>query len=124
VPTPESAGGNKGTAMKRWLLGLALAAVCTTALAAELRITNESLWDIHRIYLSSADDPNWGPDQLEEDILESGGTLRLHGVACDTYDIKLIDEDGDVCEMRGVKLCGDKVWTITNDSLLSCQNET
>lgn len=110
--------------MKRWLLGLALAAVCTTALAAELRINNQSLWDIHRIYLSSSDDPNWGPDQLEDDILQSGGTLRLHGVSCDNYDIKLIDEDGDVCELRGVKLCGDQEWTITNDALLGCQNDT
>ena len=108
--------------MKRWLIAAALAAVCTTATAAELRIRNQSLWDIHYIYLSSSDDPNWGPDQLESDILEAGGTLRLHGVACGNYDIKLIDEDSDVCEIRDVRLCGDKVWTITSEALLECQN--
>src|SRR5690606_12332055 len=97
-PRNRPAARNRGTSMKRWLIAAALLAVCSTALAAELRIRNQSLWDIHYIYLSSTNDTNWGPDQLEDDILEAGGTLRLHGVACGNYDIKLIDEDSDVCE--------------------------
>ena len=110
--------------MKRLLSVAMLAAACTTANAAELVIENESAWDIHRIYISSSDQDEWGPDQLEEDILGSGDTLSLSGVDCDTYDFKLVDEDDDVCEVHGVEICGDETMTISNDALLKCQSNT
>ncbi|KFN44170.1 hypothetical protein [Arenimonas oryziterrae] len=110
--------------MKRIVFAAALALVASSALASDLVIKNKSLWDIHRIYLSSSDDDSWGEDQLDDDILKSGQTLRLHGVSCDSYDVKLVDEDGDVCELRGVKLCGDEAWTIDDDALLSCQRNS
>ena len=111
--------------MKRVFLA-ALLAVAASAASAESRlvIKNESLWDIHRIYISSTDSDEWGPDQLEDDILKTGQTLTLRGVDCDYYDIKLVDEDSDVCEIRNVKLCSDRVWTIESDDLLECQSET
>ena len=108
--------------MKRMLLLAALAVIAAPALAGDLVIKNKSLWDIHRIYLSSTDEEGWGPDQLDDDILKSGQTLTLHGVDCDRYDVKLVDEDGDVCELRDVKLCGKETWVIDSDDLLSCQN--
>jgi hypothetical protein len=107
--------------MKRILLVAALAAVATVAYASDLVIRNQSHWDIHRIYISSTDSESWGEDQLDDDILKSGQTLTLHGVSCDYYDVKLVDEDGDACELRNVKLCSDKVWTIDDDALLSCE---
>ncbi len=106
--------------MKRWLLGAALAAAVPVAHAADFTIRNETLWDIHRLYISSSDDNDWGPDQLEDDILRSGQSLKLGGVSCDTYDVKMIDEDGDTCELRGVKMCGDQAWTLTNEAWLQC----
>jgi hypothetical protein len=109
--------------MKRILLVAALAAVATVAYASDLVIRNQSHWDIHRIYISSTDTESWGEDQLDDDILGSGQTLTLHGVGCDYYDVKLVDEDGDACELRNVKLCSDKVWTIDDDALLSCEND-
>lgn len=109
--------------MNRILLGAALAAVATAAYASDLIIQNESAWDIHRIYISSTDTESWGEDQLDDDILKSGQTLTLHGVSCDYYDVKLVDEDGDTCELRNVKLCSDKVWTIDDDELLECERD-
>ena len=108
--------------MKRILLSAALAAVATAAYASALVIHNESSWDIHRIYLSSTDSESWGPDQLDDDILYSGQTLTLNGVECDYYDVKVVDEDGDECEIRNVKLCSDSTWTIDNDELLGCES--
>jgi hypothetical protein len=115
--------GAKGKRMKRILLVAVLAAVATVAYASDLVIQNQSTWDIHRIYLSSTDDKAWGPDQLEDDILHSGQSPTLHGIECDYYDIKLVDEDGDTCELRNVKLCGDKVWTIDDEELLGCESD-
>lgn len=106
--------------MKRLILVAALAAACTTALAADFVVSNESRWDIHRLYVSSSDAREWGDDQLEDDILASGQTLTLSGVSCDSYDVKMIDEDGDVCEIRDVNMCGGEEWTITDDTLLEC----
>jgi hypothetical protein len=113
----------KGTRMNRLLLGAALAAVATVAYASDLIIRNQSAWDIHRIFISSTDSESWGEDQLDDDILKSGQTLTLHGVSCDYYDVKLVDEDGDTCELRNVKLCSDKVWTIDDDELLGCERD-
>jgi hypothetical protein len=107
--------------MNRILLGAALAAVATVAYASDLVIRNQSAWDIHRIFISTTDSESWGEDQLDDDILKSGQTLTLHGVSCDYYDVKLVDEDGDTCELRNVKLCSDKVWTIDDDELLQCE---
>jgi len=108
--------------MKRILLCAALAAVATAAYASDLVIRNVSHWDIHRIYLSSTDEGSWGPDQLGDDVLHSGQALTLRGVECDYYDIKLVDEDGDTCELRDVKLCSDSEWAITDEELLGCEN--
>jgi hypothetical protein len=110
--------------MKRILLGAALAAVAMAAYASDLVIRNESAWDIHRIYLSSTDSESWGPDQLDDDILASGQTLTLHGVDCDTYDVRIVDEDGDACELRNVKLCSDREWTIDDEELLECEGDS
>jgi hypothetical protein len=110
--------------MKHIVLAAGLAAIAGVAHASDLIIENESLWDIHHIYLSDADSDEWGPDQLDDDVLEIGQTLRLKGVQCGRYDVKLVDEDGDVCELRNVKLCGDERWTIDDDALLTCQRNT
>ncbi|MFA6958851.1 MAG: hypothetical protein WC538_23515 [Thermoanaerobaculia bacterium] len=89
---------------------------------ASVRILNKSKWDIHHFYLSSTDTEEWGPDQLGEDVLESGSSFTLTDIECDIWDIKVVDEDGDECEIRGVALCDeDAIWKITDDELLECE---
>ena len=111
-------------------LALALMGVATMATAAKLdsavKIRNDSDWSIHELYVSSEDDDEWGPDQLGSEIIESeGGSYQLHSIPCDSYDVRLVDEDGDECVVSGVLLCADKdTWRITNDDLLACQNES
>jgi hypothetical protein len=102
---------------------------CTPALASKsdsrVVIHNQSDWDIHQLYLSSVDDHEWGPDQLGEHIIPSGGRFTLHSIPCDDYDVQLIDEDGDACVVGGVSLCGDRdSWVISNKDLLTCQAAT
>ena len=89
-------------------------------------VKNGSLWEIHQMYLSSVDTDEWGPDQLGEQIIEAqGGSFKLSGVPCDSYDVRLVDEDGDECVVREVDLCGDDAtWTISDEDLLACQVET
>ena len=48
--------------------------------------------------------------------------LYLCGVGCTSYDVKIVDEDGDECVMKGVDICGgSNRWVITSESLLACQ---
>lgn len=111
--------------MRKWLcLGLLLLTVAGTALASKstVQIVNRSSWDIHQLFLSPSDDDEWGPDQLGEEIIESGGSFTLRAIPCDEYDVRLVDEDGDECVVGAVPLCADNdKWVIKNDDLLACQ---
>lgn len=114
--------------MKFGYIAVSLAAllIAAPALAAksdsQVEIVNRSDWDIHQLYLSSVDEDEWGPDQLGDEIIPSGGSFTLHSIPCDDYDVQLIDEDGDACVVSGVSLCGDSDrWIINNKDLLSCQ---
>lgn len=89
---------------------------------ATIKIINKSKWAIHHMYLSPNDVEEWGPDQLGEFVLEPGGSFTLTDIECDIWDIKVVDEDGDECEIRDVALCDESaVWKITDDELLSCE---
>lgn len=85
-------------------------------------IQNDSSWDIHEMYLSSTEDEKWGPDQLGEHVIAGEESFKLHGIPCDDYDVKLVDEDGDECVVEGVSLCADSdAWVIDDEDLLTCQ---
>lgn len=104
------------------LLAFAAAAPAQTSTVS---LTNESSWTITEMYLSAVDVQDWGPDQLGENMIAPGASYSLHDVPCDVYDVRLVDEDGDVCVVGGVKLCGsDSAWKIGDDDLLDCQAET
>lgn len=91
-------------------------------LTADITVKNRSLWEIHHLFMSPVSSNNWGPDQLGSKTVASDGTFDLSGVACDTYDVKIVDEDGDECILNGVAICGaNETWEITNESLLQCQ---
>ncbi|MGN6182174.1 MAG: hypothetical protein ACTHQM_00795 [Thermoanaerobaculia bacterium] len=108
-------------------LGLATVLLCALSApafagGATVKVINQSKWEIHHIYLSSTGDDDWGPDQLEDQILEKGQSLTLHSIPCDDYDIKVVDEDGDECVIEEVNMCGDdSYWKITDKDLLECE---
>ena len=114
--------------MKR-LTKLALAAllVCSVsapafAKKATIKVINQSKWEIHHLYLSSSTDEEWGPDQLEDEILVKGDSFTITDIPCDDYDIKVVDEDGDECIIEAVDLCRDHTfWKITDKDLLECE---
>jgi len=106
------------------LAALILCAFTAPAFArkATVKIINQSKWEIHHIYLSSSDDQEWGPDQLEDETLAKGESLTLTGIECDLYDIQVVDEDGDECVIEEVDLCNDNsYWKITDKALLECE---
>ena len=90
-----------------------------------LVVTNNSYWTISQFFLSSVDSDNWGQDLLGYGVIGTGETFTLRGIRCGTYDVKLVDEDSDECEIRNVDICsGRDSWAITNDYLLNCEADT
>jgi hypothetical protein len=92
---------------------------------ANVTIKNKSQWEIHHLFLSATTESEWGPDQLGDNIISAeGGTFLLKNIPCDSYDVKLVDEDGDECVVEDVDLCGSSEgWVITNDDLLECEGD-
>lgn len=118
--------------MKKSVTALA-GAVCAVALlipvtaqaANSVVIKNKSDWEIHQFFLSPVDTDKWGPDQLGEEVIGTGGTFTLQNIPCDSYDVMLVDEDGDECVVPEVDICsGQAGWIISNDDLLDCQAES
>jgi len=111
--------------------GVALTLGVSAAQAADkkanVKIVNNSDWEIHELYVSPAGPgDDWGPDQLQKNVIKAkGGTFTLQQIPCDTYDVKLVDEDGDACEVDKVDICGGSdTWTIASDALLKCQKNS
>jgi hypothetical protein len=105
-------------------LGAALPAAAASS-DAVVSIRNDSLWAIQELYLSSTDEDEWGPDQLGDNVLNTGDSFRLTGVPCDSYDVRVVDEDGDECILEDVGLCAaEDVWVVTDEDLLGCQAAT
>ncbi len=106
------------------IVALLLTGAALTANAGDVKITNASDWNVQHLYVSSVDQEQWGEDQLGDEVIGTGGSFTLKGVPCATYDVKLVDEDGDECEITDVDICGSGGWKIESADLLACQDET
>lgn len=96
--------------------------VAFAASSSRVIVVNESSWAIHEMYFSPTDETEWGEDQLGAQTIETGEQFTLSGIPCDTWDVKVVDEDGDECVVENVALCKDTdKWVINDSDLLGCQ---
>ena len=111
--------------MSRKVLVLFVASLCLCALPAfaeNVKVVNGSQWGIYHFFLSPADTEEWGPDQLRDQVIAPGASFTLQGIPCDTYDVRLVDEDGDECIVGGVDVCGgNQQWNISSEELAACE---
>jgi len=110
--------------MKKLTAAIIVCALAVPAFAgkATVKVINQSKWEIHHLYLSSSSEEEWGPDQLEDEILTKGDSVTITDIPCDEYDIKVVDEDGDECIIEAVDMCRDaSYWKITDKDLLECE---
>ena len=90
---------------------------------SSINFVNQTLWTITYLHMSSTSQNSWGPDRLGSSVISPGSSFRISGLPCDSYDLKLIDEDSDVCIVNNMRVCGsDNSLVLTNQELLSCQN--
>jgi hypothetical protein len=89
---------------------------------AKVTIINLSDWQLDHFYMSPADTTDWGADQLGDDVIGKGEKFTLTDIPCNSWDIKVVDEDGDECVIESVDLCKETAeWKITSKELLACQ---
>lgn len=108
--------------MAKKLIGLlallALMTVSAGAFAQQMyvRVTNNTGFDIHYLYLSPASSTDWEEDMLgEEEILRNGQSKRINinGYKSPKFDLKAVDADGDSYLRMGVNVkVEDVVFTL------------
>lgn len=87
-----------------------------------LTVVNNSGWEIKYLYLSPANNDNWGPDQLNNSSISPGATRTLN-LSWDQSTVKFISEDQDGCFLyKTVAASGNLVWTITSATARNCGN--
>ena len=85
-------------------------------------LQNSSSFALFHFYMSPVDQQAWGPDQFGPDVLMPGESFTLTEIDCGTYDVKIVDEDGDECVVGGVDVClEDAGWNISDEDLATCQ---
>jgi hypothetical protein len=119
-------GGKLIGSLALFLSALAIVPQATEARGRgyQLHIANRSSYGIHHIYLSSSQEDNWGPDQLGERTIEPGEAYTLRGIPPDEYDVRIVDEDQDICEVRHVPIAENASVTLTDELLQTGQQRT
>ena len=81
---------------------------------------NRSEYTIWELYFSRVED-GWGRDHLGGSVLGPGRDWRLSGIGYGRWDLKLVDEDGDICTVGGILMDRNRTLTITSAWLLACE---
>ena len=92
------------------------------AQSVTLTVVNSSSKEIRYLYLSPAENDNWGSDQLNGSGIAAGGT-RTVNFSWDQSTVKLVGEDQDGCFLSTtVNVTSNIEWTITSDAPRNCGN--
>lgn len=96
--------------------------VCAHALS--LTLENNTQWEIHELYFSPNDQESWGPDQLGDEVISKGEAFKLSKIDKGEYDVKIVDEDGDVCKVNDVNFAASETVSLSDKDLLGCQENS
>jgi hypothetical protein len=97
------------------------AGACTSSSDATLTIVNQETFSITDLYIG----PNDGTYPTTDNLLADGplppGTTITVSVACDTYDVEIIDATNTDCFVAAYDLCGtDDQWDLDDAFFNTC----
>ena len=103
-------------------LGTMFLLYAAPAQSVTLTVVNNSTREIRFLYLSPAENDNWGADQLNESSISPGATRTLN-ITWEQASVKLVGEDQDGCFLSTTMNVSSSIqWTITSDAPLNCGN--
>jgi hypothetical protein len=74
----------------------------------DFALVNRTGYTIDEVYVSSTNANNWGDDLMGDNSLEDGQILNVrfakNNAEC-VYDIKVVYDDEEKAEFRGINLC-------------------
>lgn len=89
----------------------AFVSLSSAALAAGVKVTNNSGLPIDELFLSEPGKKAWGDNimaGIAEGALDNGKTVELNGLADGTYDLRIsAPDEGVLCYMENVTVKGD-----------------
>jgi hypothetical protein len=101
------------------LAGVAFRSAAATSLAT-VNVVNNSSLEIRALYLSPADNDNWGGDQLNGAMIAPGASYTL-SYSWDQPTVKIVAEDKDGCFLiNTVDATANSDWTITDSWPRNC----
>jgi hypothetical protein len=103
-------------------MGTVLLLHAAPAQSVTLTVVNNSGKDIRYLYLSPAENDNWGTDQLNNSAISAGATRTLN-ITWTQSSIKLIGEDPDGCFLSTTLTVASSIeWTVSSDAPRNCGN--
>jgi len=104
--------------MKKFILITVLMGLAAISVFADtFHVKNDTgLWTFYEVYVSYNHSKDWGDDQLGDDVLEPGETLRIiSSLSLNkvTIDFLIVDEDGDTYTIYNKKVSNGGVIKIT-----------
>ena len=99
-----------------FLLLQATPAIC----AREVKVINHTRWEICEFHLSRAGRSDWGKDLLGDRTIPKGGSVALDNIGEGSYDIRIVDDDGNECVIKDVSVGSRDSITIDPENLRGC----
>ena len=84
-----------------------------------ITVDNASTYVLTEVHVTGVRSSTWGPNLLRT-ALRPNDRLTV-SVACNTYDVMIVDEFNRGCVLSAVDLCfSNSVWVIDNSTLRNC----
>jgi hypothetical protein len=84
---------------------------CSSGGSATLVIENNSSLTVFYLYVAPCSATNWGPDQLNSNVIVSGDTFTLGEIPADCYDLRAETQDGGYWEAQDTYMSGGQTYT-------------
>jgi hypothetical protein len=86
-----------------------------------LRMENNTGYDIYQVRMSSVNDRDWERDILGSRIFGDGTSFTIAQISPGYYDVAFVDEDADVCVVHNVSIYSNLNWNLSQTWLLNCE---
>lgn len=107
------------------IIGLSVMSKNADAQALYFYITNGTGLTLNELFVSPAEEENWGDDLLPQDVFEDASTVRVdipetYGETC-MFDIKITDFEGNAVVFYGVDACALHTLTLNDDGTYTAE---